>query len=133
MVQKGEVSKGKILVVDDSLFITRIFQRHLTLEGFEVTIAESGVEALKKLKNELFDVIFLDIAMSDMDGVETLKAIKKINQQTPIVMMTGRAVEKKIEEARRLGACGHIHKPFGLAQLKTLVRKVLKQASDIYE
>lgn len=120
------MSKGKILVVDDDAFVTDVFQRYLGLEGFEVIRARNGREALEKLKGERFVVIFLDIVMPGMDGVETLRAIKKVRQQTPVVMMTGFEVEEKVKEAKKLRAYECLRKPFGIGEVAMAMEKALR-------
>jgi len=116
----------RVLVVDDMQVVGDLFKRLLGEKSYSVIVAGSGEEALAKLKKEHFDMIFLDIVMPGMDGVETLKAIKKVSPQTPVVMMTGYALEDKIEESLKLGAFNCLRKPFEITDVIDAINKVLE-------
>ncbi len=121
----------KILVVDDEKVMRDLFTRVLNLKGYQVTTAESGKEAVEKVKEKEFDIAFIafvDVVMPDMDGVETVKAIKNINPNVHVVMMTGFAVEDKIKEAMQAGAMDYLYKPFDIMEIMTVIGKVEKKA-----
>ncbi|MGQ9518075.1 MAG: response regulator [Anaerolineae bacterium] len=101
----------KVLVVDDDQEIGYMFQR--LLGGPQtVTIARDGYEALDMIKSEPYDLIFLDVRLPGMDGVQTLEEIKKIRPDSIVVMMSGYSVEEEIKRAMALGAQDFIAKPF---------------------
>src|SRR5690348_15311762 len=103
-------SKGKVLVIDDEPQVGMIFSKVLQSAGYEVVAAESGEEALKKLETRP-DVIFLDIKLPGMDGVETLRRIRKSSPDLPVVMMTAYQTVDSAVESMRLGACDYLIKP----------------------
>lgn len=118
----------KILVVDDEQVMRDLFTRVLKLKGYLVTTVDSGKEAVEKVKEEEFNIAFVDVIMPEMDGVETFKAIKEVNPKVHIVMMTGFAVEDKIKEAMRQGAIDYLYKPFDIVEIMTVIGKVERKA-----
>lgn len=93
--------KKKILIVEDDAFIRDIYQMKFSQEEFDVISAENGVEALKKIEQGIPDVILLDIVMPYMDGMETLKNIRKNEawKKIPVIMLTNISEKEKITEA----------------------------------
>jgi DNA-binding NtrC family response regulator len=83
----------------------------LKRKGFNVDIAKDGIEAIDKVKEKSFNIIFIDIKLPFMDGVETYKRIKKIRPETVAIMMTAYSVEELIQEALVEGAYGVLYKP----------------------
>ncbi|HOX10946.1 MAG TPA: response regulator transcription factor [Candidatus Moranbacteria bacterium] len=104
--------KKKILVVEDDIFISDIYQVKFTQEGFEVAIAVNGLEALKILDNFRPDIILLDIIMPQMDGIETLKKIKNNDKwkNIPIIMLTNISEKEKVEESEEMGVNDYLVK-----------------------
>lgn len=101
----------RVLVVDDDQEIGYMFQR--LLGGPQtVTLARDGYEALDRVKNNQYDLIFLDIRLPGMDGVQTLESIKAVQPDAIVVMMSGYSVEEEIRRAIALGAQDFITKPF---------------------
>lgn len=99
------MDKGlNILVVDDDVAIRKLFERILKKEEHRVTTVSNGKEAIKAVGKKPFDIVFLDVVMPEMDGLEVFKAIKKINSETIVIMMSGYPVEERIKEAIRLGS-----------------------------
>lgn len=111
-----------ILVVDDEKRVCELFHEILKEEKHRVTSVTSGEEAVKRMKREPFDVVFLDVVMPGMDGLEAFKAIKRLNPKAIVVMMTGFAVEEKIKEALRLGAIDYLTKPFDVDEILTIAQ-----------
>jgi two-component system alkaline phosphatase synthesis response regulator PhoP len=100
----GEERK-KIMIVEDDIFISDIYQMKFNQEGFEVFLAKNGVDALQQLQNVLPDIILLDIMMPEMDGVETLKEIKKNEKlkNIPTIMLTNISEREKAQECFKYG------------------------------
>ena len=108
--QKKEKSFN-VLVVDDEEEIGILFQR--LLGGTQkVTVARDGQEALEKVREKPFDLVFLDVKLPGMDGVETLEKLKQIVPDAVVVMMSGYSVEEDISRALKMGAQDFIAKPF---------------------
>lgn len=100
-----------VLVVDDEEEIGILFQR--LLGGTQkVTVARDGQEALEKAREKPFDLVFLDVKLPGMDGVETLEKLKQIVPDAVVVMMSGYSVEEDISRALKMGAQDFIAKPF---------------------
>jgi len=96
----------------------------LSHKGYSVTTAISGKKAIELVTENSFDIIFMDIKMPIMNGVETYKRIKKINPKTIVIMMTAYAVEELVDEALQEGAYGVIYKPLDIENVSTLIEKV---------
>ena len=106
-------SQKRILAVDDTaVVLTRI--SNTLREDYEVITANSGVRALKYLKEEKPDLVLLDIQMSPKDGIETLQEIRamKNREDIPVIMLTGVEDKDTVLEAAKLGICDYILKPF---------------------
>ncbi|MEW6557889.1 MAG: response regulator [Elusimicrobiota bacterium] len=117
----------KLLIVDDDRIICGLFKSLLEPDGYEVTTTLSGKEAIEKAKVQKFDIVFIDVVMPEMDGVQTLKELLKITPSTVFVMMTGFAVDEKIQEALSLGAFDFIYKPFADKEVKVVFDKIAKK------
>lgn len=87
----------KILIAEDDAFIRDIYEMKFSQEGFEVVVAEDGVDAMEKLKKEIPDIILLDIIMPNMDGTQVFKKIKSIDvlKNIPIIMLTNISKDKE--------------------------------------
>jgi excisionase family DNA binding protein len=115
-------NKLRILVVDDDKEVCRLFRRMLREGEHRVVTANNGEQAVKRIAQELFDVVFLDMVMPEMDGLEAFKAIKEINPEAIVIMMSGFPVENEIREAMNLGATDHIKKPFDVNEVLTITQ-----------
>jgi len=113
-----------VLVVDDAKIIRDAFKRMLEIKKVKHRIAESGKEAIEKVKGERFDLIFLDIVMPDMDGIEVLRVVKELSPNTPVVMMTAYPVDAKIRDALELGAVEYLFKPLNKGDIFRLLDQV---------
>ena len=116
----------KVLVVDDDRHIRDAFKRMLEIKHYGHKIVATGDEAVREIKKERFDIVFLDIVMPGMDGVETLKAIKEIVPGIPVVLMTGYSVEEKIYDAIQFNDVEYLFKPFDITEIFYLLDKVIK-------
>lgn len=102
----------KVLVVDDAAFMRAILRKVLTEGGHEVVEAGSGAEALERYHDVQPDLVTLDITMPDMDGIETLKALRAIAPQARVIMCSAMGQEGLVLEAIQLGALDFVVKPF---------------------
>lgn len=127
------MSHGRILAIDDEQNIRHLIESEFTLEGFEVTTAKNGQEALKLLDSHIFDVALLDIRLPRMNGIEVLRRLKQKSPATEVLMITGYGDIKTAVESLKLGAREYITKPFKLDELLGLVRQAVagaREASD---
>jgi DNA-binding NtrC family response regulator len=110
-----------VLLIDDEQDFLDVMSERMEARGFEVSSAMSAKEALGMIKKGAYDAIILDLQMPGMDGIEALKAIKDIQPEAQIILLTGHATVEKGVEAIKLGATDFIEKP---ADLETLTRKI---------
>ena len=107
-----EQQKGRILVVDDEQSLRSILSQVLTEEGYEVTIAQDGEEGLELFRQDPFPLVFTDIVMGKMNGLELLQEVKKISPETQVVVITSHASLDTSITALRAGAYDYLVKPF---------------------
>jgi len=120
MAQTGEfgnLKNIKLLLVDDEERFRTTLSKRLAEKGLAAETAGNGIEALKIVKDRHVDVIVLDIRMPEMDGIETLRQVKKIDAEVEIILLTGHANIESAVEGMRLGAYDYLMKPCDLEQL----------------
>jgi len=118
--------KTSILIVDDNVSIHQSMSFILEGKGYAVTTAQDGPEAIEKIKETPFSIVFMDIKMPLMNGVETYRRIKEFRPEIAVVMMTAYAVEDLVAEALEEGAFGVIYKPVDMEE----VIAIIEQARD---
>ncbi|NQT80432.1 MAG: response regulator [Candidatus Aminicenantes bacterium] len=102
-----------ILVVDDEEEICKMFKKWLLLKGHQVKFASTGKSAIGLIKKENFDIVYLDIVMPGISGIEVFEKIRKIPSKTKIVLMTGELLDNKVlEELKQKGISKILKKPF---------------------
>lgn len=111
----------KVLIIDDEASIRRTLREILAYEKYSIEDAPTGMDALALLRDQEFDVILCDIKMPEMDGIETLEAIKKITD-TPVIMISGHGTIETAVEAIKKGAYDYISKPPDLNRLLITLR-----------
>ncbi|MDD5422864.1 MAG: response regulator [Candidatus Omnitrophica bacterium] len=117
----------KLLFVDDEEGITDSVRKFFELRSFCILTALSGEEAIKIIVKDKPDIVFLDIALKDMNGIEVLKRIKEHNKKIKVIMVTGLTDQDTADKARRYGAEGYITKPFLVEALETVVTKKIQE------
>lgn len=123
----------KILIIDDERPIRSTLRDILEYEKFEVEEAVDGIEGLDKVKKGNFDLIFCDIKMPKMDGLEVLSKIQEINTEVPVIMISGHGNIETAVEAIKKGAYDYIAKPPDLNRLLITVRNALDKSTLITE
>jgi len=118
--------RRKVLVVDDEPRMIRFIRLNLEHDGFEVYEATSGPQTLEKMRDQLPDLILLDVMMPDLDGFETLRLIREIST-VPVIMLTAKGEEDDRVRGLELGADDYITKPFSPRELVSRVRAVLRR------
>jgi two-component system KDP operon response regulator KdpE len=116
-----------ILVVDDESRMIRFVRMNLELEGFQVAEASNGLEALEKVRDDLPDLVVLDVMMPEMDGFETLERLREIST-VPVIMLTVKGDEADRIRGLELGADDYVTKPFSPRELASRIRAVLRRA-----
>ena len=118
---------ASILVIDDDKYIRNTFRDLLSPAGHDVTTIISAEEALKYLKNEDPDLIFLDIKLPGMDGIAFLERLQKLKYNIPVAVITGYANVDTSVQAMKLGAKDYIRKPFNLDEISLIVDKIVEE------
>jgi len=116
----------RILVVDDELSMRELLEFMLEREGYKVTCAENGKRALALLGKKQFDLLLCDIRLGDITGLEVLKASKKKNQNTAVIMISAYATAETAVEAMNEGAYDYVPKPFDNDELKHTIKTALE-------
>lgn len=115
--------KASIMIVDDNISLCKTMSLIFSRKGYDVTIANNGPEAIERVKEKTFDIIFMDIKMPLMHGVETYKRIKKNTDDVVVVMMTAYAVEDLVQEALDEGAYDVLYKPLNFDNVLGIIEK----------
>ena len=124
---------AKILVIDDEKSIRNTLKEILEYEGHEVQDAADGLEGLKKIEAEKFDIVLCDIKMPKMDGLELLDKIMEIQSETPVIMISGHGTIETAVEAIKKGAYDFISKPLDLNRMLITLRNALDRSSLVKE
>jgi two-component system response regulator AtoC len=125
--------KPRILIVDDEATIRESLLEAMAADGFDVTSAETGEEALARCHNAEFDLVLTDLKMGGVSGMELLQALRNQGRQTPVVMMSAYGDTETAVEALHKGAYDFISKPFKLGDIKKKVRAALRATAEPVE
>ena len=123
----------KVLVIDDDAVVGRSFDRVLSDKGYDVSTALSGEEALQTMNDSEFDVVFTDIKMPGMDGLEVTERIKERCPWTPVVVITGYGTDDNEARAAVLGASGFVRKPLTPEMIENVTLKAVNDAEAVAE
>lgn len=119
------IAKPKVLIVDDEQDFLETIVKRLLKRGVDATGVDSGMEAVRILQEQSFDVVILDVRMPGMDGIETLREIKKRSPLTEVIMLTGHGSIQLGIKGMQLGAFDYVIKP---AEFDELLEKVNQAA-----
>jgi two-component system KDP operon response regulator KdpE len=120
------VGEGRILVVDNDPQIRRMMRTTLIAQGFEISDARTGIEAVERMHSDKFDLVLLDINMPGISGIETCKTISA-GSDAAIIMISVRDSEKDKTEALEAGADDYVTKPFSTPELVARIRAALRR------
>ncbi|MBI5524891.1 MAG: response regulator [Deltaproteobacteria bacterium] len=123
--KRAERFRPTVMVVDDEPMVCRILEKILGEEGHNVVAATSGEQALALAAEARPDIVLLDIVMPGMDGVATLRELRRRGHHGPVVMLTAHGTVETAREAMNLGAYDYVTKPFNLNFLKSVIREGL--------
>ncbi len=121
-----ESRSARILVVDDEESIRDLLRLVLTGEGYSVVTANGGEEAIEYLEAQRFDLVITDLVMARVNGVEVLRAAKRIDPNFPVIVITGYPSVETVTELVRLGAGDYLTKPFNVDVVIVTVAKLLE-------
>ncbi|MBF0529794.1 MAG: response regulator [Deltaproteobacteria bacterium] len=114
----------KVLLVDDETDFIDALSKRLAIRGLNVDTVSCGLEALSKVADSDYDAIVLDLAMPDMDGLETLKRLLAEKPGLPVILLTGHPTPKISEEAAKRGAADFLEKPMEINDLLEKIKAV---------
>lgn len=121
------VNDMRILLVDDERDYVDVLYNRLTKRKMKVTKTYSGVEAVRALRKQNFDVAILDLKMEGMDGIEVLKILKQIDPRVAVIMLTGHGSETAAKEGIEFGASDYLIKPCEFSELLKKINKAYQE------
>ena len=123
----------RVLVVDDDAVVGHSINRVLTGQGYQVREAMSGMEALEELGHQRYDMVFTDIRMPGMDGLDMASRMKKSYPEMPVVVITGYGTEASEKQANALGVAGFLRKPLSPDTIIEQAERVLRERDETRE
>lgn len=120
------MKKRKVLIIDDEVQMCDLFRKGITKEGYEVITALSGHDGIEKVKKEQPDIIFLDLKMPEMDGIETLGYIRNVDKNVVVIILTAYPSMDTALKAYYLNIYDYMTKPFSLDTVKKVIEKALE-------
>jgi DNA-binding response OmpR family regulator len=121
---------AKILLVEDEIEILDAITEYLEREGYAVTRAVDGEEALRRVENERPDLVLLDVGLPGLSGLDVLQRLRENYPRVPVVMLTGLNDEAQARRMLQMGAVDYIRKPFDLGHLSRVVLAAIGQTFD---
>jgi DNA-binding NtrC family response regulator len=121
------VPKTKVLLVDDEIEFSSALAERLQLRNYDVRTANNALEALGLIHDYTPDVVILDLRIPGMNGIETLKTIKKLDPTIEVIMLTGHGDVQSVEEGMKSGALEYIMKPVDIGELISKIDKAKKK------
>ena len=126
-------SKANILLVEDEENLHEALKLNLEMEGYDVSSAFNGTEALKKVTNEYFDLIVLDIMLPEVDGIAVTESIRVNNNEVPILILSAKNSSTDRVLGLKKGADDYLTKPFNLEELLLRVEKLIEKNKKMQE
>jgi DNA-binding NtrC family response regulator len=116
-----------ILFVDDDRMILDMVREYLSEVGYRVEVVDNGVKALQMIKDHPFEIVFTDIKMPDIDGLELLSAVKEYRPETEVIIVTGHGSMESAIQAMKFGSYDYLQKPFKLNVLKIIIDRIVEE------
>jgi DNA-binding response OmpR family regulator len=124
------VPGSRVLIVDDEPDILLMLRVTLDADGFQTALAADGQSALKRIEEERFDCVLLDVMMPVMDGWQVLEALQRAPVAPRVIVVSAKSAGRDVARALRLGAADYVTKPFDVAGLGALVQQVISWSED---
>ena len=125
--------KVQVLLVDDEPDFVESMSLWLESKGYSVAVASSGEQAIRMIKEQTPHIVFLDIKMPGMDGIETLRRIRAFNRKLPVIIITAYADEEKLLKSQQLNVSGFFAKDEDVKVLQNTIELTLKTYKKIWE
>jgi two-component system response regulator PilR (NtrC family) len=120
-------NKGRILIVEDEKSMREVLKILLEDEGYETMSASDGQDGIRRIQEDIFDIVITDIKMPKADGFEVLKKVKEISPTSIVIMITAFGTTESTIEAMKLGAYDYIHKPFKIDEIRLIINKAFEK------
>ena len=117
---------ASVLLIDDEASVCRTLSSLLEAEGYAVVTAQSGRDALKLLESRRFDVALTDLLMPEMDGIQTMEALKDFDADLEVIVLTGHTAIRAATDALKRGACDYLQKPVTVMELNAALRRAVE-------
>lgn len=127
MSERPQRPGQRILVVEDDPSIALGLRMNLSAEGYDVGLAEDGSAGLDRLRQEAWDVVVLDIMLPKLNGFEIVRHMRKVGDETPVIMLSAKSAEADKVMGLELGAEDYITKPFGIAEVLARIKVALRR------
>ena len=124
------MQRMRVLFVDDEEELVSAVVERLELRGVEAEGVTDGVEALRRIAEQPFEVVVLDVKMPGLNGLEVIRQIKRMHADLPVVLLSGHSSVVEAEEGLRLGACEYLLKPVDTGELLKILRKAVSDRED---
>ena len=128
-----KLESKKILLVEDDPNFGSILKEYLSINGYDVTLAQNGIEGFEKFKKDMYDLCLLDVMMPYKDGFTLAKEIRERNEVVPLIFITAKTLKEDVLKGFKLGADDYISKPFDsevlLAKIKSILSRRVVQPS----
>ncbi|MGN6438996.1 MAG: response regulator transcription factor [Agriterribacter sp.] len=125
--------QGSILLVEDEENLQEALKLNLELEGYEVSCASDGTQALKRISEEYFDLIILDVMLPGIDGIDVAENVRLNNNEVPILMLSAKSSSAEKVLGLKKGADDYITKPFNLEELLLRVKKLINKNKKLQD
>lgn len=119
------MSSSKIMVVDDDEKILFAFQQVLEKDGYSCIKVKKGIEAIRKFEQDRPQIVFLDLILPDISGLEVLRQFKQINRSIPVIVISSQRIKQNIMSAMRLGAFEFLIKPLSILKVRETLNKAI--------
>ena len=120
----------RIMVVEDDEIVRELFSRYLRIKGHQVTVACSGEEALKLFKSGDFDLIIMDLSLTDMSGLDLSRSLKETDKHTRIILCSGCELQQRQQELHEAGIHAFLQKPVRMADLSRVIEKSMETVRE---
>lgn len=127
------MARARVLLVDDEQEFRDVLSERLKILNLDVDTAAGGREAIELVEKKSYDAVILDLAMPEMDGIETLQRLLEIRQELQIIVLTGHATVQHGVNAIKLGAVDFIEKPARLEDLAEKIQKAQARTIELFE
>lgn len=126
----SDTGKGRILLVEDEESLVEVIEMNLRLEGYQVTVARNGREALENARSSRFDICVLDIMLPEIDGFTVCKTLRSENNNIPILFLSAKSASTDRIEGLKIGGDDYLTKPFNLEELLLRISNLLRRNRD---